>query len=295
MKDTISYLYDVNIISESKYCKKRIFKSNSTSYLYEEIDNDKAVLFIDQINKLSVHHNFLIYKFKRNIYSEVISLYKGKKFTLIDIGNDYEKEVDFNDMLSFYEVSSRLIINNISYKNNWAALWEDKINYMVNHFISNKVSNKNIEYIFYYFISIAESALEYIINLEKKFVNKYNASLTHRRIILPNTKFYFFNPMNFVIDLEVRDVGEYIKRLFYSQKEYENELIFYLKTRYIDKYLASLLYARIIYPSIFFDDYELSTIDINKYIDFKSYENFAKKIYDIISSYILIDSIDWLN
>ena len=199
-------------------------------------------------------------------------------------------------MLNFYSISNRLIINKIKYKNNWDVLWESKINYLYQHFNNHQISNKNIFYLFNYYISISENVLKYIIKIKNENYNNVNdISFVHRRIFYPNIKLNFFNPLNFIVDLKVRDIGEYIKSMYYNNKDYINDLSYFLKTNHLDRYTASMMYARIIYPSIFFDDYELNRVDISKYIKIAEYEKFTKKIYDLISSYIQIDKIDWLN
>lgn len=295
MKKIISYLYKINIINSSKYNDEIVYyDDNNNYYLYKEYTNNiKWIMYLYNSISYLNNYSFFAYNFKKNIYGDIVSIYNDKRFILIDIGTDFKKTIDIDDMLLFYRVSSKLLSNNIKYSNNWHILWEDKIDYLINHFNNNKLNNKNLSIIFYYYISIAENVLLYIIKISKNnnlFSNK--VCFTHRRVIA--TKFDFYNPLNFIIDTEIRDIGEYIKRLFYINEDYENELHYYLKINKLNKYEASILYARIVYPSIFFDDYERNNVDYKKYIDFDKYKDFIKKIYDVITSYIYIDKIDWL-
>lgn len=295
MKEIISYLYKLNIIDEFKYNNQLIYKSDKSNYLFYEVENINNIMFINNCVNILNQNRFFSYKFMLNIYNDIFSVYQEKRFVIIDIGNDYSKEVSFEDMLLFYDETTKILINKIKYKNNWDILWENKINYLINHFNSNYVSMKNYEVIFNYYISIAETALQYLIECKTKYKNNDKISFVHRRINYPNIKFDFYNPLNYIVDLEVRDISEYIKELYYSNENYLIELDFYLKTHNLDYYLASILFSRIIYPSVFFDDYEKNIILVKKYNNFDSYEKFVKKIYDLISSYIQIDSIDWLN
>ena len=295
MKEIISYFYKINVVDEIVFDDKKIFKTDNSNYLYEEIDNPSQVLYIHNLNEELNKYKFFSYRFKTNIFNEIVSKCNGINFVLIDIGNKFKETIDLDDMLTFYQESKNVLNHNIKYKNNWDILWENKINYLSSHFDNNKLANKNSYIVFNYYISIAEISLQYLLNAKKVYKENNVISFSHRRIYFPTKKLYFYNPLNFVIDLEIRDISEYIKSLYYSNEDYITELNYYLKTHKLDGYLSSLLYARIIYPSNFFDDYESGNIDLNKYFDFSLYEKFIKKIYDVISSYILIDRIDFLN
>ena len=295
MKKIISYLYNLNIISKKKYKGEIIYETLNSNYLYREVSDINKVMFLDKYIKYLNTYHFFSYTFKPNIYNEIISNYENKKFVILDIGNDYLREVDFTDMIDFYNKSSNVLFEKVKYNNNWEILWESKINYLVNHFYNNKLNNKKYNLLFNYFVCVADTSLLYIRNIKRKYhINNYNVCFTHRRIDSLNLKLLFYNPLNFIIDIEARDIAEYIKSLFYSNKEYLYELEYYLKTHKLDSFTASMLFARIIYPSIFFDNYEQNKIDINKFINFDNYQNFIKKVYDIITSYTYIDKIDYL-
>ena len=292
MKEMIAYLYNIDIIETLNYKNDLIFKTNNTHYLYKEVAEPEKILFINKYLIILNQYNFFSYIFKTNIYNEIISKNNNINFVLIDIGCNYKKTIDLDDMITFYKRSNLLLKQNIKYQNNWDSLWENKIDYITSHFMINYNSHKNIDTIFYFYISVAENTLHYLNALKYKYpINNDSISFTHRRIFFPNAGFDFYNPLNFIIDLEVRDIGEYIKTLFYNHDDYVNELHYYLKTHNLDFYTTSYLYVRIIYPSIFFDDYESNNIDINKYCNLDNYYNFSKKIYEIISSYIKIDEI----
>lgn len=295
MKEMISYLYKINIISEKKYNGEVIYKTSSSNYLYREVSDINRVMIMDKYTKYFNTYHFFSYTFKPNIYNEIISKYEDKNFVILDIGNDFQKEVDFTDMLDFYNKSSLILFNRVKYNNNWETLWESKINYLVSHFNNNKIDNKKYNILFNYYVSIADTSLLYLSRLKRKnsYFN-YSVSFVHRRIDSSNSKLFFYNPLNFIIDIKIRDISEYIKSLFYSDKDYLGELEYFFKTHKLDTYLASMLYARIVYPSIFFDSYEQNKIDIKKFIDFDKHKDFIKKIYDVISSYIYIDKIDYL-
>lgn len=296
MENAISYLYGFTISKKISYKDKTVYYTDKGIFLFAKVEDAQKIYqlhnFIKNMNNTFKH----IYTFYYNIYGDIISKINDHIFTLIKLDNDYSKKIDFIEMIEFYNWSFDNIPNTYKqkYTNNWVGLWEDKINYLLTHFNNNILNNKNYILIFNYYVSLAESSLEYLMKLNKNNLNNYKVVLSHRRIINSNIKLDFYNPLNLMIDIEQRDIGEYIKSLYYEDEDYINELHYYFKTHKLDSYNAAMLYARIIYPSIFFDDYESSNININKYINFKKYESFIKKIYEVISSYIKISNIDWL-
>ena len=296
MENAISYLYGFVINKKVIYKEKTIYYTDRGIFLFSEVDDAPKVYQIYNFIKSMNNYSKYLYTFYYNIYGDIITKTNECSFSLIKIDDSYNKKIDFIEMIEFYDWSYKNIPIEYkkNYTNNWNTLWESKINYLLSHFNNNILTNKNYVLIFNYYISVAESALEYIMKLKEKSLLNYKDVLSHRRILSSNIKLDFYNPLNLIIDIEQRDIGEYIKSLYYKDEDYINELHYYLKIHKLDSYNASMLYARIVYPSIFLDDYESNNVSINKYIDFNKYENFIKKIYEVISSYINIDNIDWL-
>lgn len=289
MKEMISYLYNINITDELHFDDKTIYKTENNNYLLEEVDDIKQVQILNNYLLYLNSRTFFSYKFLNTIYNEIYFIHDNKNHVLISIGNDYDSLIDIDDMFDFYNKSNLLLQNKIKYNNNWEILWENKIDYLMMHFNNNKTTNKNIYLIFNYYISMAENALLYLKKVKKIYHINDQISFTHRRVGAHNYKLSFYNPTNFIVDLKIRDISEYIKSLYYENENYLIELEYYLKTNNLDQYLASFLFARIMYPTIFFDDYESGNLDFKKFINITKYENFIKKIYDVISSYISIE------
>ena len=291
MKEIISYYYSIDVIDSINYEQYTIYKTSNSNYLFMEVADSNKLVFYNEIISSVSNTGFFSYKCKKNIYGELFTKYYNNNYVLLDIGTDYKEEVDFVDMLSFYNKSSLYLSNNAKYNNNWESIWENKISYLADYFNNNFKTYKNYSVLFYFYISVAENSLLYIKKIKNKYMPTNKICFTHRRVFFPNRKIEFYNPFNFVIDLQVRDIGEYIKSLYYSDEDYLEELHYYLKTNVLNPYLASMLYVRTIFPSIFFDDFENSTIDISKYINFEKYLNFTKKVYEVISSYTSIDKL----
>lgn len=298
MKNLINYLYKIEITDIIKEDNYYLIKEMGNTYLFSEINNMGNFMYIYNICNILNQSMFFSYKVKTNIYNDFITEIEGKKYYLLYLNNDYKCEVDFLDMLNFYDKSSNFLKNNFKYQLNWDVLWESKIDYLTKHIENNKISNKRLLILLYYYLGVSENALLYIKEIKSNYTFSINdkVSFTHRRVVLPCKKIFFYNPQNFIIDLEVRDIAEYIKSLYYNDLDYLNDLEYYLKVSNLTKYSASLLYVRIVYPSLFFDYYE-SKSDIfyfEKFYNIGEYESFIKKTYELINSYVNIEKISWL-
>ena len=297
MKHLIEYLYKVEVDRVVSYKNNYIIKtSNKFLYLFQ-VDNKVRINYmIDVISNINMS-SFFCYRFLKNIYNDYYFLYDGKEYIIVELERDYNSSIDIDEMISFYE-SSSFLNKNLNFKLNWDILWENKIDYLHLHINNNILNNNGKCAYFYYYIGVAENTLLYVKNLKNTEQLSYRDKLVfcHRRVKYPCKKIDFFNPTDFNIDLEVRDIAEYIKSQFYENEEYLIDLEYYLKVRKLTEFSASLLYARLIFPSIFFDYYEFSEkcevlyekFDINKF------EMFAKKTYELINSYVEIDKIPWL-
>ena len=79
------------------------------------------------------------------------------------------------------------------------------------------------------------------------------------------------------------------------------ELETFLKSTHLTTYSYNMLFARLLYPSYYFDIYEkivntneksekiLKVISLNE-----EYEKFLKKAYELISKYAPLENIEWL-
>ena len=94
MKEIISYFYKINVVDEIVFDDKKIFKTDNSNYLYEEIDNPSQVLYIHNLNEELNKYKFFSYRFKTNIFNEIVSKCNGINFVLIDIGNKFKETID---------------------------------------------------------------------------------------------------------------------------------------------------------------------------------------------------------
>ncbi len=269
---------------------------------YKRSDSELEELI--SLNQELINKGLPTSRFVMNIKKEYISLYNNKKYVLLEQIPPYEKEYNILDMI---ELNDKLVISSkksILIRNNWADLWSAKIDYF--EYQIRQLGKEHLVVInsFSYYVGLAENAIAYVNNTTKKtqLSIKEHITLQRKRINFPNIQKDFFNPLNYIIDIEVRDAASYFKSLFFNS--YEDlwiEIKAYLKKRKLSLYGYSLLYARLMYPSFYFDLYEQiieGTLEenallpiINKVDD---YELFLKDMYFILSQYAPIDRVEWI-
>ena len=127
--------------------------------------------------------------------------------------------------------------------------------------------------------------------------------LSHRRINYPCMEYEFYNPLEYIFDIQVRDISEYLKSMFfYTDRNHTiKELKNYLLSTRLSNYEANMLYARLLYPTYYFDIYEKviedlkeesELLDIINKVD--EYELFLKEAYFELSRMHKIEQINWI-
>lgn len=300
MKNLINYLYNVDITKMYLYMDNYILETikNQNYQLLEVSDKDMLPFIIEVSNFIQKNINTSYYIVK-NIYNDYSFLYEEKVYVVMKIGDNFHNNLDFIDMVEFYDKSSNYFSTNINrYKNNWKTLWENKMNYLILHEKNNSNKNTIDQVLFFYYIGLAENALLYINDIKNSASIEFeNASFVHRRINYENNYLCFYNPLEIIIDSYVRDVAEYIKLQFYKGQDYLTDLEYYLKTKKLSVYEASILYARIIYPSYYFDFYEnehKSILKSKNFFNINDLEKFLSDVYILINKYVPIKKVEWL-
>lgn len=303
MKEFIEYNYNIDIDNLIDQNEIYSFIFNNDNYMFvpcsrSESDLNDIILICQELTKKNVSVSNLIYTKDNKLIVNI----DEKFFVLIRVLNSYKEIIDITNMI---ELNKKTLLNDESkknYKNLWSEFWAKKIDYF-EYQTSELALGKNIILnSFSYYIGLAENAISY--------VNKVNSSdfyvdrvvLSHRRVYIPNLSLNYYNPLSFIFDLEVRDVAEYIKSLFYSDEDAFLELVTYLKCVKLTGYSYHMLFARILYPSQYFDIYEkviLNEISEDELIKVikktDEFEKFLNKVYYLISNYYNIDKIEWIS
>lgn len=305
MKETIEYYYNLDIDDLEELDGKYHFKWENRDFFFvyynrsiEELD-DILNVFLAMKNKGIEVHDLIMNR--NSSFLTKVNEYNYILFAVSNLNDVY----DIFDMINLMD---KLVLTNEStklYRNNWGTLWSEKIDYFEYQVRELALQKEVVRNSFSYYIGLAENAISYVNNTNLKYGKLTNGKivLSHRRVFYPNYKLNYMNPLSFIFDLEVRDVAEYLKSMFYNQEldEVIEELASYLKIRHLTIYEYQMLLARLLYPSFYFDVYdqvmnkdegEEKLVGIIKKSE--EYEIFLKKAYLEISKYAKIDKIDWL-
>ena len=302
MKETLEYYYGLDIDFLEELDGKYHFKLDNQDYFFvfynRSIDELKDIVNVCNemvlkginVNKILINRN--------NSFLTKINEYDYILFVVSNINEEY-------DIFDMIKISDKLVLNNSKsslYRNNWGTLWSEKVDYFEYQVRELAINKDVVKNSFSYYIGLAENAISYVNNTNFKYKNvlDYRIVLSHRRVYFPNYKLNYLNPLSFIFDLEVRDIAEYLKSMFFNKNEEYvlEELSSYLKVRRLSIYEYQMLFARLLYPTYYFDNYEAV---MNKNVDEEvlvkiikrcnDYEIFLKKAYLEISKYA---KIDWI-
>lgn len=304
MKESINFYYNLNIDDLESLDNIYRFKIKNDEFYFVPSKRvagelEDIVNVSNELRKMGYPVHEIIFnkfgKIETNIYNQNYILLKP----IQDIYMEYDLKyiLNLNKKLTLTENKSKL------YRNSWADLWSAKIDYF-EYQISEIGKDKNIILdSFSYYIGLAENAISYVNSTNTKYKSSTNDKicLSHRRINFPNYGLNYFNPLSFIFDLEVRDIASFIKSSFFAGENALNYLKLVLKNKSFTIYSLSLLYARLLYPSYYFDIYEKimneeaeeeNLIPIIEKSE--EYEEFLKLAYLEISNYVIIERVEWL-
>ena len=304
MKETLEYYYGLDIENIEELDGKYHIKQENQDYFFvfynrgiEELE-DIINVSNEMVKKGINVHKILINR--NNSFLTKVGEYNYILFAVSNLSEEY-------DIFDMVKISEKLVLNNNKsnlYRNNWGTLWSEKIDYFEYQVRELSIEKDVVKNSFSYYVGMAENAISYVNNTNMKYGgDAYRIVLSHRRVFYPNYKLNYLNPLSFVFDLEVRDIAEYLKAMFFK-KDISfclDELSSYLKIRHLSLYEYQMLYARLLYPTYYFDVYESvmnkngdeeQLVNIIKKCD--SYEEFLKKAYLEISKYAKIDKIEWI-
>lgn len=304
MKESINYYYNFNLDEVENWGDVyRFFYQNQVFYFVpfkraaSEVDDIINVSRELKQRKIDAHDIIL------NRYEKVITNVFNTNYVLLKpIGDIYEEY----DLASIIKLNKQLVLSENKsklYRNSWASLWSAKLDYF-EYQIHELGKDKHIILdSFSYYLGLGENAISYLNATTLKFeqTESDKICLSHRRIQYPNYKLNFLNPFSFIFDIEVRDIASYVKSAFFAGEDALSYLSEALRLKTYSIYSYQLLYARLLYPTYYFDIYENvmnglqeedALIPIIEKVD--QYQEFLKDAYYEICKYKIIDRVEWL-
>lgn len=304
MKDIINYYYNFNIESVEDWDTIFCFDYKNESFYFVPFKRtERELIDLVEISKELKARNIECHDLILNKFGKIITNVYNTNYVLLKPIGNIKQEYDIKDMI---KLNNTLILtpnkSNL-YRNSWAKLWSDKIDYFEYQIHELGKDKEIILDSFSYYIGLGENAISYVNNISNKYKKTPldRICLSHRRINYPNYKLNYLNPLSFIFDLEIRDIAEYIKSAFFKEADALSYLKETLKITKFSTYSLELLYARLLYPSYYFDIYEAimnnleneeKLIPIIEKAD--EYEEFLRNAYIEINKYTPIEGIDWI-
>ncbi len=284
MLNTIRYYYNLNDIHITNINKKTYIKCRNKLYLFSEVFNIPLVYEAYTITNKYPEYEKIILNRNQNIFTE----YNNKLYVLIEKKNIKETLP-----------SIRLITTDKKYlldRTEWNILWGKKIDYVEYNEKHIKGIYTSIDESINYFVGMSETAINYF---------KYNITTTiHEKAICRRRMepAEYYNPLNIVIDYRMRDIGEYLKKIFWTNNYTQDKVYEILNKVENNNYNYKLLYARLLFPNYYFDAYDQVVNNIRDQEIIKiiisridEYETYINNIYKILSSQNKgLIKVDWI-
>lgn len=304
MKEIINYYYNFDCLEIEENKNYTVFNYMGDNYYFVFFNRDKEELndIISICNELKLK-GFKVHSVIINRFNSYLTKVGDNNYLLLRLNNKSNELVNFMDVIYNQNLLKLNKTNSKLYRNNWGELWSKKIDYFEYQIKELGKDKLVVLDSFSYYIGLAENAISYVNKINRVIGISDNdlITLSHRRIFSPNIALNYYNPLSFIFDLEVRDIAEYLKCGFFNEEDSLLDLKTYLKSKKLTSYSYHMLYARLLYPSYYFDIYEqimnnnLNENELLKIINkVNEYELFLKDAYVEISKYTNLERIDWI-
>lgn len=299
MKNLIEYYYNFYNAKVIKEKEKMYIKYNNKLYEFKKtIRNKEEIIDIYNLSK------------KSNKYNKII-LTNNNKIMINENNNNYlleqinpgiiNRKINIMDILKKEKVYD---FNKYKYilRTNWYNLWIKKIDYITYQRAHIKEKYLILDQYIDYYLGLSENAISYInstANLKKD--ERDIPVIAHRRIYSDTAQEYY-ETSNIILDHYTRDICEYVKYIFFYQKFDYNIISTIINSIDLSEYGWGLLYARMLFPTYFFDLYdtiineEKEEIKIGNLINrIEEYEKLLNYMYKEINKKTRIPSIGWIS
>lgn len=298
MKNVLLYYYKLQPETIHQKNKDFRFEVNQVSYLFKRLTEVNDALYeLYDLNVYLLQNNVFFHQMILNFEKNLVTYVNGTPYILLKLFVP-SRELKMDDIYFF----SRVNIDASKFKklkrNNWYNLWSNNVDYI--EYQNSQFGKKYpiIRESINYFIGMAENGISLLAGVGEQ--NSY-LTISHKRIRYRDKLFDLYDPLDIVIDSRIRDLSEYYKEKFFanefSLEELENAILSYK----INSSEATMLMARMLYPSYYFDCYQeiifgyLEEKELIKYIDkSEEYQEMLKNLYFFLKQYYTVPEIDWI-
>ena len=291
MKNVIYTNYNILVNEINRDNNNYFFYYDNNLYVFYEVLNDISV--IETIYEFILKNNVECFKIIINRDNSIITSVDNKKYALLNLKGILKYEIKF-DEFKFYPIDKEA--------HNWGKLWSDRLDYYEIQLRELGINYQTVLNSYGMFSGLAENAILYFNMTMNKFNDTEVIGIVHNRMKYPCYLIDYNNPLNFVIDYNIRDIAEYIKAYMISH-DYALENVFILLDRLnINSKMFNLLYSRLMYPTFYFDVYDKIILDDGKDSDIIESVNVVDRYLEMLNQIYLrykdkynMFNVEWLN
>lgn len=292
MKNVIYNYYDILVDELNKSDNNYFFYFNDELFLFYLVLND--VKLVENIYRYIIENNIESFNILPNKDGNLFSEIDNKKYALLRVNGILKYEFKF-DEFKFYPIDEDGI--------DWGTLWGERLDYYEVQIRELGIKYQTVLNSFGMFSGLAENAILYFnMTLEKFGDLKKEVGIVHNRVKYPCYLIDYYNPLNYVIDYNVRDISEYIKSYVISDDFDVNNVIALISRMNLNDLMFNLLYARLLYPTFYFDVFDKIILEDGKDNDIvfvlnklNNYLEMLKSVYNGFNSKYDMFRIEWLN
>ena len=300
MKNTINYFYNLQPENIHQYEKQLKFNYNNTNYVFLPCyRKEEELKDLQRQATFFFSNGIYCHQFVTNINSSIITLVNNVPYVLLLIYVNDNRIITFDDLIWFSNISPISNVDSLR-RDNWFSLWIEKIDYFEYQVSQFGKTFPLLRESFSYFAGMAETGISFLKSINTNY--EKTLSLSHGRVKKDNSLFDLYNPLNFIIDNKSRDICEYFKECFFKGLDKTDDLFNYISYNNLTRADYLLLYARMLFPTFYFDVYELivhgnlSEKEILPIIHkIEDYELFLNQLHNYLKQYVEIASIEWIN
>ena len=291
MKNVIYSYYNIMVYNIYNIDNNYYFYYNDEMYLLCLVLGDTNI--VKEVYDIIIRNKINCFKIISNVHNDFFVKVENNNYVLLKVNGILKYEYSIFDF-------KYIILNKNGY--NWGKLWGDRLDYYEIQLRELGLKYQNLLNSFGLYKGIAENAILYYNLTMNKYNDRLDVGLVHNRIKYPCYLLNYENPVNYVVDYNVRDVAEYIKSYTLSDS-YDFLYITKILDHYkFNKKSFNLLYSRILYPCFYFDIFDNIILedanddDISGVLDnYNKYINMLKEIYLKYKDKYEMFKIEWLD
>lgn len=300
MKNAILYYYQLFTNHVHQTDKQYRFYVGTDEYLLMPCEIPVSdINYIYELTLQLYRINLYCHQFILNKDGGLITYINQIPYVLFRIYYNDKKLVTISDITTFSNRTLYLKTPEQLNRNNWYQMWTDKIDYFEYQITQFGKKFPLIRESFSYFVGLAETAITFLSQLPND-KHPYLV-VAHRRTKSTDTMFDLYNPLNFVIDTRIRDASEYFKQKFFENPYVLEDIKLYIENNQLSNQECTLFFARMLFPTFYFDLYEDIIIDhkdekvlLKIITQINDYQALLRDLHIYLGAKIKMPEIEWI-